>query len=84
MKSIAIACLAVLVTGQCYAEAEAPSPFLGEIQESPKVQQFFASRCEALAKENSVLSSDPQHGDYMASCIKDMADIWPIGYDESE
>ena len=84
MKSIVIACLALLASSDCYAEAGAPSPFLGEVQESQKVQDFFASRCHALAQDSNILSGDSQHGEYIASCMQDMAEIWPIGYDESE
>ena len=84
MKSILIACLALLVSSACYAEAGSPSPFLDEVLESQKVQDFFASRCHALAQGNNIQSSDTQHGEYIANCMQDMAEIWPIGYDESE
>lgn len=83
MKSTLIAGLMLLTTGLCYAEAEAPASFLGEDAQSAKAQEFYLSRCDALAKEQAATANDNERQAFMASCLKDMANIWPLGYDES-
>jgi hypothetical protein len=81
MKSTLIAALMLLGTGLCYAEAEAPASFLGEDAQSARAQDFYRSRCDTLANEQ--VSNDSERPAFMASCIKDMTNIWPLGYDES-
>ena len=81
MKYTLTACLMLLVSGLCYAEAETPSSFLGESMDSQKARDFYQSRCRTLAVEQGVRADDPQ---YMKECLSDMAEIWPLGYDESE
>jgi len=78
-----IACVMLLTTGLCYAETEAPAAFLGESQDSPTALDFYRSRCDALAKDDASLADDKQRQAFIDDCLKDMANIWPLGYDEA-
>ena len=84
MKPVLIACLTLMTSGLCYAEVDSSSAFLGESMESQKAQDFYRSRCESLASDSGIRSTDAQHQEYMAGCLEDMKVIWPLGYDESE
>lgn len=84
MKSILIACLILLAPGLAFAEARSSASFLGEDVNSQKAQDFYRARCEAMATDQGIQSGDRQNAQFLNDCIRDMSNIWPLGYDESE
>ena len=87
MKSIVnISLLAglVLASTASFAAVENDAAFLGEDENSPKVQAFYQNQCQKLAAGQSLSSGSNAYSEYMNQCLKDMKAVWPIGYDESE
>lgn len=84
MKFFAVILLTLSFAGTGYAEADKSSAFLGEDPGSLKVQTFYRAQCEQAAAASDDLSDDTRRDQFINACINNMADTWPIGYDESE
>ena len=43
---------------------------------------FYEGQCQSLASENKL--QDEAEQAFLASCVADMAQVWPVGQDDSE
>lgn len=74
----------ILAGNASFAAVANDTAFLGEDENSPKVQAFYQGQCQKLAAGQSLSSGSNAYTEYMSQCLKDMKAVWPIGYDESE
>ncbi len=51
-------------------------------EETPAVVAAYEKQCSAWADEQKL--SGTQRDDFVKNCVKEMATVWPVGYDESE
>lgn len=81
-KPLILAAIGLLFTLPAIGDTLPTSPLATAQDESdPQVVAIYQRQCNQWADQNQFQGD--QRNDYLANCVQDMAQVWPVGLEQS-